>query len=555
MAIMSLFFAIGLLIVGLTLLALIFRLLRQPLLPVYLLAGFLLGPVFHFIPQNQLPNLESFSLIGIAFLLFTAGLELDLVMIFKNLKITLLGFIFAGLNALIFLLVFGRIPLFDFLGPEKSIVAIIFSFSSTLLAVKALAEQNKLATTLGYLSLAILLAQDLIAIFALAFVGKSEVSITNHLVGIALLLLAGFAGGYFIFPRLFHFAANSVELLFLSSLGVLFLFSMIGYVFGLSLEVGAFVGGLSLSSLVYRYEISSRMRPLRDFFVMLLFLSLGLQISPESFQTLLWPFVALLVLTIVLKPIIYTVLGFLFKLSRYLSVEEGLVSTPSSEFSLALTHNLSPASFSLAGYNFLASSFLGSYFYEYIDELSMFLVHLWDKILPLRLFKKHIQDDELKSLRDHVVIFGGHRMGGRLIKKLLELKKKVVLIDHNPDIVKQFQSRVITIYGDALEQEIREKANLKNASIVVSTVPDLKINLILIREINRLNPQSFVYITASDYDEALKLYKEGADFVILPYFLGAEQANILLENFDQAIERLAKTKEDHLNKLAEEKNT
>ncbi len=549
---MSLFFQIGLLVVGLSVLALIFRLLRQPLLPVYLLAGFLLGPVFHVVPAEQMPVLESFALIGIAFLLFLAGLELDLVAIFKNFKVALLGFLVGAVNTLVFVLIFSRLSFFDFLGSDKVIFGVVLSFSSTLLVVRTLVEQNRLNTTLGYFSLAVLLLQDLLAIVCLALVQGKGLGLVDHLVGVGALLLLAFTGGYFIFPRLFAFAAYSGELLFLLSLGVLFLFSMVSEYFGLSLAAGAFLGGLSISPLLYRYEILSKMRPLRDFFVMLLFLALGLQMNLVSFQSLFWPFVVLLVFTVVFKPIVYTLLGFLSGFSRPLSVEAGLMMGQSSEFSLTVSHSLSNTAFNLAGYNFLASSFLTSYVFEYIEILGLWLVKLWDKILPLRLFKRHIEDRELKTLSNHVVIFGGHRIGSRLIETLLKLKKKIVLVDHNPDIISRYKNKVRVIYGDALEPEIREKARLNKASLVISTIPDFKTNLLLIKELNKNNPQAFIYVVAGDYPEALKLYDAGADFVILPHFLGAEQANILLENFDQALERLAKTRDEHLAKLAEE---
>ena len=536
--------------VGLSVLALIFRLLRQPLLPVYLLAGFLLGPVLHIVPLSQMPTLESLALIGIAFLLFLAGLELDLVAIFKNFKVALLGFLLAAVNTLIFVLIFSRLPWFSFLGEDRILFGVVVSFSSTLLIVKTLSEQNRLNTTLGYLALAALLLQDLLAIVALSLVQEGNFGIVGHLWGVGLLVLLAFLGGYLIFPRLFAFASYSSELLFLLSLGVLFLFSMISEYFGLSLAAGAFLGGLSLSPLLYRYEISSKMRPLRDFFVMLLFLVLGLQLNISSFRALLVPFLILLCLTVILKPIIYTFLGMLMRFSRPLSTEFGLMMGQSSEFSLTVSHSLSPQAFNLAGYTFLASSFFTSYVFEYMDKLSLWLTKIWEEVLPLHLFGWHIENRELKTLKNHVVVFGGHRIGSRLIETLRKLHKKVVLVDHNPDIIKQYKGKVITVYGDALEPEIREKVKMDKAALVVSTVPDFKTNLSLIKELNQKNPQAFIYVVAGDYSEALKLYDEGADFVILPHFLGAEQANILLENFDQALERLAKTREEHLAKLA-----
>jgi len=546
---MSLFFAIGLLVIALAVLALIFKVLKQPILPVYLLAGFLLGPVLHIVPASQGPLLDVLASIGIAFLLFLAGLELDVSVLLKNYKISLLGILFAVINTLIFVFLFTHLSYFNNLGNERNILAIAFSFSSTLLVVKALGEQGKLNTTLGYLSLSALLVQDLIAIMALAFLGSGGASLAMPLQGVIILILLAFVCSKFIFPYVFKLVAYSEEMLFLLALAVLFGFSLLSEYFGLSLAAGAFLGGLSLSPLIYRYEISSRMQSLRDFFVMILFLSLGLQISISSFQSLLAPFIALMVLTIILKPIIYSSLGLVFGLSRPLAASDGLVKSQTSEFSLTIAHSLSNQAFSLAGYTFLASSFVSSYIFEYLDNLTHFIVKILDKVLPLSLFKRHFKNKDLEVLKDHVVIFGGHRMGGRLIKTLMKQNKKILLIDNNPDIISKFSGSIMTLYGDALENEIKEEASLDKASIIISTIPDLQINLMLLREVNQINPGAFIYVTASDYDEALKLYEDGADFVIVPYFLGAEQANVLIENFDQAMERMAKTKQDHIKKL------
>jgi len=549
---MSLFFQIGLLVIGLAVLALVFKLLRQPILPVYLLTGFLLGPVLHIVPSTQSPMLESFALIGIAFLLFMAGLELDVSLLLKNYKISLLGIIFALINTLIFVFIFTRISYFNFLGSNTTLLAVVFSFSSTLLVIKALSEQAKLNTTLGYLSLSALLVQDLIAIVAIALAGEQKVALAVPLQGILVLIGMAIILGKFVFPFIFRKVAFSQELLFLLSLAVLFIFSLVSESFGLSLAAGAFLGGLSLSPLIYRYEISSRMGALRDFFVIMLFLSLGLQISLQSFSSLIYPFIALMILTIVLKPLVYATLGIIFKLSRPLALSDGLVKNQTSEFSLTVAHSLSPQAFSLAGYTFLASSFISSYVFEYLDKLAYLLTSALDKILPFSIFESHLKNKKIASLKNHVVIFGGHRMGGRLIRTLLKQKKKVVLVDHNPDIVSRFSKKMITIYGDAMEPEIKDKAGLDKASIIISTIPDLRVNQTILRQVSKINPKAFIYLTASDYDEALKLYNLGADFVIVPYFLGAEQADFLIQNFDQAMERLVKTKKDHIKKLVRE---
>jgi len=107
------------------------------------------------------------------------------------------------------------------------------------------------------------------------------------------------------------------------------------------------------------------------------------------------------------------------------------------------------------------------------------------------------------------------------------------------------------LYGDVTDEEIIEKMNLEQIHLLISTVPDTKDNLFLIRKIRAVNPKAKIILTASDVDEALKLYEHGADYVVLPHFLGGEHvANLITQVLNKEV-KLQQVKEDHLCHLKE----
>ena len=107
------------------------------------------------------------------------------------------------------------------------------------------------------------------------------------------------------------------------------------------------------------------------------------------------------------------------------------------------------------------------------------------------------------------------------------------------------------LYGDVADEEIIEKMNLKKIQLLISTVPEFSDNLLLIRKVRAVNKKARVIVTASEIDEALKLYNHGADYVILPHFLGGEHVSNLISEFRQSQGKIAKERECHLKHLQE----
>ena len=115
---------------------------------------------------------------------------------------------------------------------------------------------------------------------------------------------------------------------------------------------------------------------------------------------------------------------------------------------------------------------------------------------------------------------------------MTKLKKSLLVIDFNPEVIKYLiDNKVPSLYGDIGDTEILERLNFKKSKMLISTVPTKKDNLQLIKHAKKMNKNLTIFVTAEHIQEALDLYDAGADFVVLPHFLGGEHLSLLIEDF------------------------
>ena len=157
-----------------------------------------------------------------------------------------------------------------------------------------------------------------------------------------------------------------------------------------------------------------------------------------------------------------------------------------------------------------------------------------------------------REMKPKIILCGHNRIGYSILKELKARKKDILVVDYNPEIINMLiKNGHSCLYGDVTDEEIIEKMNLDQIHLLISTVPDTKDNLFLIRKIRAVNPKAKIILTASDVDEALKLYEHGADYVVLPHFLGGEHvANLITQVLNKEV-KLQQVKEDHLCHLKE----
>jgi len=328
----EIFLQISIALIIVLLVSFLMRLLKQPLIIGYIISGILVGPLlFNLIPDTE--TLEIFSQFGIAFLLFIVGIHLNPKTIKEVGKISLI----TGLGQVMFTSIIGYLLLIllGFSVINSLYIAVALTFSSTIIIMKLLSDKDALDKLFGKISIGFLLVQDLVAIIILIIVSSLSQGgdITNAIASTFLRGVIIFAIllpiSYFVLPTLSCFFARSGEFLFVFAiawglgLSALFLYS------GLSIEVGALIAGVLLSMSPYSYEISSKLKPLRDFFIISFFILLGAQ--------MLWvPAIILSLFILIGNPLIVIVLMGLFKYSKNTGFMAGLTVAQISEFSLIL---------------------------------------------------------------------------------------------------------------------------------------------------------------------------------------------------------------------------
>jgi len=575
----NIFFDIGIVIIIATAFAFVAKKLKQPLIPAYVLAGIVIGPVLGLITNTEV--ITNLSEIGIAFLLFIVGLEMNLRKLKDVGMVSSVGGLVQMLS--IFTFTFILAVFLGFIYQEAIYLGLIIAFSSTMVVVKLLSDKRTLDTLHGRIIIGFLLMQDILAILVLSILNTMDNFTFTFLVlsvvkGVIVFLVAIGASRY-IFPALFEFAAKSQELLFIAAVSISFLFSivfanigkiiifligmlgvslssnMVEYLSpGFSIAIGAFVAGITLANLPYNIEIIGKIKSLRDFFAVIFFVSLGMELFLGSFMVLLKPLLIFLVLVILLKPLVTMFLCSFFGYKKRTSFSASISLAQISEFSLIIVAqglflgHVSQEIFSLTVILAVITIVLTSYFIKYEDKVYFKLAGILEVFDKLTGAYGHLE--YLPRRKHEVILCGYNRIGYSIVNTLKKLKKKLLVVDFNPEvIVDLINEKIPCIYGDIGDSETLERINLKGAEMVISTVPMKRDNLLLIKKTKERNKKAVIFVTSTQIENALKLYDAGADYVILPHFLGGEHVSLLIEDFTVDINSIIKTKVNHIEDL------
>lgn len=553
---MSSFTQISLVVVLATSLAFVAKLLRQPLLIGYLSAGIIIGPsVLNLLHSQQ--TFELFSKLGIATLLFIVGLHLSPKVV-KDLGRSSL---FGGLGQIIFtsLAGFALARLLGLPFIASFYVAIALTLSSTIIVLKLLSDKSDLNSLYGRLTVGFLLIQDIVATL-LILVLPTFSSQGNFLDTSLPLLFQGllltvflFIAIIFLLPHLSRLAASSSELLFLFSLswglGIATLFQHLGF----SVETGALVAGVSLSATPFATEIGSRLRPLRDFFIVLFFILLGSQLTFQNLPSLIYPALLLSAFVILISPLIVIVVLNLLGYHRRIGFLTGLGLAQISEFSLILGQigfrlgHLNQDVLSLITLVGLITITLSSYLVLHSERLYSLLA----KPLSILELIKRRPIAGLPSQKYDTLLFGFHRIGQNLLKTIKQLTPNYLIIDFDPKIIRKLADRNLPhLYGDAEDPEFLQELDLKNLKLVISTIPDFTTNHFLITTIRQHNQKAILVVLSHYADQTMLLYQAGASYVLMPHYLGAQYTATLLKKYHLSLPKYAKAKQNHLRFLA-----
>lgn len=556
---MDIFIEIGIILGIATLVSTFMRFLKQPLVVGYILSGVIVGPyALNIITSTE--YIELFSKLGIAILLFIVGLSLKPDIIREVGKVSLV----TGIGQIIFTSIIGflLIRALGFDNTASLYGAIALTFSSTIIILKLLSDKGDLNKLYGKISIGFLLVQDIVATIILLFVslwtsstsGDTNTSPLLIVLKVFLFSLILYFLGRYILPKLSNYLAKSQESLFLFSLTWGLGLAALFYEFGFSLEIGALVAGVSLAVSPFAQEISSRMRPLRDFFIVLFFIMLGSHIIITSLSTIFVPALILSVFVLIGNPIIVIILMNLLGYKSKTGFMAGLTVAQISEFSLILMA-LGLASghlnqeivslITLVGVITIAGS---TYLIIYADKI-------YDKtknIIKIFEFRKNnkTNESEINTNEYNMIIFGYDRVGFDFVNVAQKMNNKHLVVDFNPESINRLEKSGIPYkYGDAEDASFLEEINLDKAELVISTIPDFKTNLSLVSYYHNHNKDGVIIVISHDIKHTRELYKYGASFVVMPHYLGADYASQMIETHGSKKEEFEKRKQQHLQYL------
>jgi len=538
----------------------VMRLLKQPLIIGYIITGIIIS-VFNIVQSND--AISVFSQIGIALLLFMVGLNLNPRLI-KGLGLVS---IITGVGQVVFtsLIGFFILRLMNFSIVSSLYVSLALAFSSTIIITKLLSDKGTIDSLYGKISIGFLIVQDLIAIFLLMMIPSfsSVNNIVNMLFnslfkGLFLIIMLILFSIY-LMPRLMKSIAKSQEFLFLFSIGWALVVSTIFYYARFSIEIGALLAGISLSISSYRYEISSRMKPLRDFFIIIFFIFLGSQMVFTDIIIYIIPIIVLSFFVLLGNPLIVMILMGILGYTKRTSFLAGLTVAQISEFSfilILLGINLGHLSNDILSFVTMIGliTIAGStYFVYYGEKIYSYLSRY------LNIFEKKGRKIDERRYQKHksydIILFGYNRIGYDLLESFKKLRKKFLIVDYNPEVIKNLiKKRISCIYGDASDSELLNQLNIADAKMFVSTIPDMETNMLLINIIRKLNKNAIIIVVSHDIDDAMSLYKEGATYVIMPHFLGGHHTSMMIEDYGLNIKKFQKEKLLHIKHLKNRKN-
>ncbi len=282
---------------------------RQSVIVAYILLGILLGPHGLRVMQDAEISAE-IGHVGMIFLLFLAGLHLDpknlLLMLKKAVSITLATSLTFALST--YLLLFY---VFDFSMLDSAVIGAAMMFSSTLIGLKLLPSDMLHSQPIGEVIVSVLLIQDLLAIIAMVVLnsfGKADISNDQLLLlafAIPILLAYGFFMERFFIARLFSIFESVREYLFILSVGWCLSLSELASFLHVSREVGAFIAGVAIASGSVSTYLAECLSPLRDFFLVLFFFSMGASLELDLLIDIAQPLLCLALLMVLMKPVLY----------------------------------------------------------------------------------------------------------------------------------------------------------------------------------------------------------------------------------------------------------
>ncbi|TFV79648.1 hypothetical protein E4K64_03025 [Bradyrhizobium frederickii] len=548
---------------------------RQPLILAYLIAGFCIGPFGAGWVHSQ-ESISVISELGLIFMLFMIGLEIDLKKIVRAGRVILFA---AGSQllggCLLGLLFFVGIGLALGGGHFDAVyLCVACALSSTVIIVKVLYEKRELDTLPGRITLGVLVLQDIFAILFLAvqpsLANLQAVVILLSIGRVAVLVAAALLVSRYVLPRLFHQIARRPELILLGALAWCFLVAETAERLSLSREMGALIAGVSLSTFPYALDVTAKVTTLRDFFITLFFVALGMTI-PVPGLSVIGLALMIAAFTVVSRLLTTFTPLYLMKQGLRASLLPALNLAQISEFSLVVIqtgvadHHIAAETANAASFAFVVLAVLSTFAMSRSDEITRWAIGPLKRIglRDLDHGSGHAEDGHEGGHGEarRVVILGFFRAASALLAEIERqapvLLEQITVVDFNPNVYQTLLSRGLhVIYGDISNVDTLLHAGIGKSEMIILSVPDSLLkgatNEKLVRHVRALNPTALIVATADLLADVGALYEAGASYVTVTRLsdahelftvIEAAQAGLLAEKRAELDQRLGERRE------------
>lgn len=490
----------------------------------FLVAGVIIGPyILHWI--NDPRSINHLAEIGVVLLLFVIGLEFSLAKILKNLTEVIGG----GITQLILttLVVFLILTGFDLTKNQGFMLGLLVALSSTAIVLKMITDQAEIDTLHGRLCIGILLFQDIcvvpvmIIVPLLAQTGETTFASVGFALTKSILALASiFLLSRLLVPRTLKLIGRigSKEHLTLFVILIILGTGWVSQSLGLSLALGAFIAGLIISDSEYTHQIILDILPLRDYFVSIFFISIGMILNVDYFLKNVLLSLGLTLAAIILKTFLTFLACWLFRNPFRISLIVGIRLAQVGEFSLliadrAMNLGLFPKEMYQA---FLIVSILSMLVAPLCIKLSALISLKFASLLTFLPAEKSGNERETEGAMGNHVIIAGYGLGGQHLSRVLrETKIHFIVLELDGERIKlALAEKTNVLYGDATHRDVLLRAGIKSARMMVFYISDYASTRQGVKLAREMNPNAFIMVRTRYASQVEELKTAGANEVI-----------------------------------------
>lgn len=501
--------------------------LRQPLILGYVVAGILLSPLTPGPSVHDTRALEAFAELGVIFLMFSVGLEFSIEELMKVKWVALvgapLGIVLAvGLGA-------AAARLLGWPLSTGLVIGAVISITSTMVLMRLLMDRGEVQTQHGRITVAITLVEDLAAVVLIVLVPSFK-ELDAHafealglaLGKAALVLVPAFILAAKVVPPLMRRVARTQdqELFFLLVIALCLGAAALTQAVGLSLALGAFVGGLLISSSEYAHHSLTQLFPLRDMFVALFFVTIGLLMDPQSVfasAAMLKMVAAMIALILLGKFLLWLVVVRAFGYPIWTAMMVAIGLTQIGEFSYVLVQVARGAG--VVGDDVYNATLAASLVSIVVNAALVKYAPDWAARLRTRRRAASVEvvPPDHHRLSGHVILCGHTEVGQMTANAFEQFGIPYAVIDLDPDQVRSLRKRGIPcVFGDASQARILEHAHIESAAAVVIALLQPARAEAILRQVRKFSPSLPVLVRAHHRRDYNFLLDAGATIVVQP---------------------------------------